>query len=688
MNKETFRIMGSVLLEDKDFINGLQRVLNNAESATQQLAQKFQNAGKSISNIGKTLTTTMTLPIAGLLGTGIKYNAQMEQYQVALTTLTGSADEANKIIEQIKKDASATPFDVAGLVQANQLLISTGLSGEDSRETILALGDAVSATGGGNDELSRLAVNLQQIKNTGKATALDIKQFAFAGIDIFGMLSDYTGKTKEEVAEMDVTWEVLNGALIKATQEGGRYFGAMQNQSETTNGRISTLKDNFMEMTGVLTESLMPVFENIVDKLSEFVAWFSSLDEQTRQNIVNALLLVGALGPVLMIVGKIVSAIGTAIKVFNKIKTAITGCSWAMKALTAVWGAITSPVGIWITVIMAVIGVIILLWNKCDWFRNGVIEIWNRIKEAFVTAVDQIVYGWNVFMEFLAGIPEWINTNIVTPIVNFFKALWDGIVAVWNGIKSITTTVWNTIVSVVTSVVNRVKSVVTSVFNAIKSFVNTVWNGIKNYIINPIKNAYDKVVGFVTNIKDKVVAKFNDIKAKVSSIWTSIKEKITKPIKDAKEKVTGWIDDIKEAFNNFKAKLKMPHIKIKNGSWNPADWVKNGVPKFSVEWYKKGGIFDKPTLFATNSGVKGVGEAGPEAVAPISELMKYTRLAVDGSNLEMNSKLDTLVDILLTYMPALLERDLVLDGNALVGRLAPRIDRELGDLTNKKGRGR
>lgn len=83
--------------------------------------------------------------------------------------MLGSASAAENALEQIKQDAARTPFDTAGLVKANELLISTGVDADSSRKVILALGDAVSATGGGNEELSRMAQNLQQIKNAGKA---------------------------------------------------------------------------------------------------------------------------------------------------------------------------------------------------------------------------------------------------------------------------------------------------------------------------------------------------------------------------------------------------------------------------------------------------------------------------------------------------------------------------------------
>ena len=67
--------------------------------------------------------------------------------------------------------------------------------------------------------LQRMAVNMQQIKNVGKASALDIKQFAYAGIDIYGLLADSMGITREEAAQLDVTYDMLSTALQKASNK-------------------------------------------------------------------------------------------------------------------------------------------------------------------------------------------------------------------------------------------------------------------------------------------------------------------------------------------------------------------------------------------------------------------------------------------------------------------------------------
>ncbi len=204
-----------------------------------------------------------------VVSTGVQYNAQLEQYQTALTNMLGSEAEAVALLDEIKQDAAKTPFDTAGLVKANELLISTGIDAESSRRTILALGDAVSATGGGNDELSRMAQNLQQIQNAGKATSADIKQFAYAGIDVYGILADYTGKTAEEVQKMTVTYDLLSNALISAADEGGRYFNSMSTQSETLNGQWITLKDNATQLAGLMTGDLTDGVKTVIGHMND-----------------------------------------------------------------------------------------------------------------------------------------------------------------------------------------------------------------------------------------------------------------------------------------------------------------------------------------------------------------------------------------------------------------------------------
>ena len=287
-------IAGSLHYDTKMDTSGIDKGVNDVEKKAKGVSQTMAVA---IGNIISNLASIAVQGLKQIASAGITYNAQIEKYQTALTTLTKDADKANKIIEQIKEDAARTPFDVNGLVQANQLLISAGVSSEKARKDILALGNAVSATGGGNEELQRMAVNLQQIKNVGKASSLDIKQFAYAGIDVYGLLADATGKTRKEVADMKVTYDDLTYALAFASEEGGRYANAMENQSLTLNGQLSNLKDNLNAFIGdamtplftLLRDDVLPVVNALIQSEGNAQELLVGLSDKLINFVTNAL---------------------------------------------------------------------------------------------------------------------------------------------------------------------------------------------------------------------------------------------------------------------------------------------------------------------------------------------------------------------------------------------------------------
>lgn len=255
-----FNLYAKLSLDSSAYDRGVKEATASGKSLASTLGKGLASAAK----IGASAIATVGAGLVALGRIGVNYNAQIESYTMGLTTLLGTAEEANKVIKNIKEDAAKTPFDVAGLVQANQLLIGAGVSAENARETILALGDAVSATGGGNDELSRMAANLQQIKNVGVASAIDIKQFAMAGINIYKIMADYLGITTEEVKDLQINYDDLSAALIKAASAGGIYEGAMQRQSKTFKGLVSTLKDNAKALVG---EVFQPISQGLISSV-------------------------------------------------------------------------------------------------------------------------------------------------------------------------------------------------------------------------------------------------------------------------------------------------------------------------------------------------------------------------------------------------------------------------------------
>lgn len=419
--------------------------MNNAE-----VLIKFKGETKEADNAIKTqksnlesLEKTGELAFAGLtaaadafagaiLNSGINYNAQIETYLTRLETLTGSAEQANNVLEQIKKDALATPFEVSSLTSAESLLLATGMSAEQARADILALGDAISASGGGNEELSRMAVNLQQIKNVGKASALDIKQFAYAGIDIYGLLADSMGVTREEASEMDVTYEILSKSLQKASKQGGKYYKAMEKQSKTYNGAMSNLKESVQVFTGAMSEDLFDALKGIIVPLTDFFDWM----------VKNKDIIIEIAKPLLIFINVFAG--------FLAVQKATT----ILKGLFAVMSA--HPIGLVVAAIAGIITIFIELWNNCEDFRNFWIGLWDGIKDIISEAVNFIKdlfsglwdgiktgakLGYDYLIKPFVDVGIWFNNKVIKPIINFFEDLWKGIK---NGVSG----AWDKIVEV------------------------------------------------------------------------------------------------------------------------------------------------------------------------------------------------------------------------------------------------
>ena len=389
--KDQINALNRELVESEQNTKNLTKEMERFGSVTKQQLQavgsQLKDIGGKVSDVGKDMTLKLTTPLVALGTVGVNYNAQIEQYRTMFTTLTGSAEEADRIISQLQADAQKSPFDSKSLIEANQYLISAGVSAEDARKTILDLGNAVAATGGGSDELNRMAQNLQQIKNVGKATATDIKQFANAGINIYGLLAETTGKTVEEVKEMDVSYEVLAEALAKASEEGGRYAGAMEAQSQTLNGSLSATKESIQMLLGEIMEAAMPVIVKVLEKVREVIDWLSSLDDDTKKTILIVGAVVAALGPVITIVGGIITGIGGLVTALGFLFSPIGGVIFIIGSLVAAGVALYKN---WDTIKEKVGDLATSIKNKFDDIKRGITEKINSAKDTVKSAIDKI----------------------------------------------------------------------------------------------------------------------------------------------------------------------------------------------------------------------------------------------------------------------------------------------------------
>lgn len=377
-----------------------------AKDTTEKVKKQFEAGSVAIGNIISGLVTKIASAGKDLIKQGISYNAQIETYRTGLTNMLGDAEKANTALENIKQDAAWTPFDTASLVSANQYLISAGENAEYSRKTILALGDAVSATGGTSVELERMAQNLQQVANVGKASSVDIKQFAFAGINIYQVLADYTGKSIQDVQNMTISYDLLTKSLQAAAEEGGRYYNSMETQSETFNGSLSTLKDNVSQLVGVLSSGLSETVGQLITKANELTVAMkngfqtdgivgmmnaASEAEPKISGLTNAIRFCIENGSTLKIL------IGTLAGALITYKTVATAATIAQNLLNAAMSA--NPIGIVIGLVGALAGGLITAYNNSETFRSGV----NHLKSAFDNLKSSIVTATKALIGYQAA---------------------------------------------------------------------------------------------------------------------------------------------------------------------------------------------------------------------------------------------------------------------------------------------
>ena len=413
-------------MDTSSFEQGVDRARAKTSALAGELNPRFSGIGKTLTSafVKSQLLATSIVALAkkftslgeGIVNQGIAFNQQMEKYTTGFTNMLGSAEKAQAVLNQIKQDAARTPLNVDSLVQANQLLISAGVSAGEARSTILALGDAVSATGGGSEVLSRMAANLQQIKNVGKAASIDIKQFAMAGIDIYGVLSDYTGKSTSEVQGMTITYDLLTAALKKASEEGGRYYNAMETQSQTLSGRLETLKDNWAQLLGTLTKGLTETEGKLVTAAA---GWVQRLQEGFETAGTNGLMQAGG-----HIVDEVASGISAGIpSLAARAEDAVQNFALYLQDNT---GRIADTGGkLLVSLANGIFDMAPAIVNSAEQiFSAFVVELWNHADEIFTTGADLVGKLVKGFLSLTGNVIEAAGNITAAIITKIFTTDW------------------------------------------------------------------------------------------------------------------------------------------------------------------------------------------------------------------------------------------------------------------------
>ena len=377
--------------------------------------------------------------------------------------------------------------------------------------------------------------------------------------------------------------EKLNSAINSCDGTAEKMAATMQ---DNLAGQLTILKSQLEELAISIGEILMPYIRQIVGWIQGLVDWLNSLDEGTKKIIVTVALVAAALGPVLIVIGKVVGAIGTIMTVVPQIASAISGViGFVSGTVIPAISAVVAAIG-WVPLaIAAVVAILVVLYNKCEWFREAVNAIWTQIKEFFVSAwevicsffTETIPNAWNSLVSFFQGIPAWwsglwqsvgdffsniwtnmMNNPVLTGIVDMIRSLWENLSTtlqgIWNGIKTAASGAWELIKNVVLGPVLLLIDLVTGNFTKLKEDAANIWNNIKNAASN-IWNGIKQVVGSLAQgLANHVSILFNGLKTTIANIWTAIKNTASSAWNGLKNLVSSIASNLKQAaVNAFKA---------------------------------------------------------------------------------------------------------------------------------------
>lgn len=665
----------------KDATEQLDNLANKSKESGSAISRfKEKLSFGAIAGAGAQAIGTLTGGIGDLIKEGADASDAMQKFDSTMKFAGFGKDQINEAGAAVQDYANKTVYDLGDVSNTTAQLAANGI--KDYTGLTEAAGNLNAVAGGNADTFKSVAMVMTQTAGAGKLTTENWNQMADAIPGASGKLQDamkkngaYTGNFRDAMAKGQIT----SDEFAKAIKQLGMTDTAKEAAASTSTfeGAIGNLQANVVTGIQNIIQSIGKAnMTKLIDQISNgvvgaFKVLVAVLQTLAKYKDIFVPLAVGAGG--LFAVFKGVQAVNTAVTAFKALTTTLKEAevaqtivtaatkAWelvmgALKLATAGWTAaqealnvalVTNSIGLTVIAIAAVIAIIAVVITKMHaWgdIANWLQGVWKAIP-GFFSGVWKAIK--NAFSAAVSWISSFLKTGFgqaVLFIINPFAGVVNFIIKHWATIKK----TFNDATKIITNTMSKA-------WTAIKTKTSEVWSGITTEISKKFTQAKQKIADIINAIKAKMSAIWGDIKSKVVGIWNDIKSTITNKITGAKETVSkvinaikgffsglklhfptlnmGWINTAHQTISNVIGRIKglfngmslhfphvdIPHIPLPhfslNGSFNP---LKGKIPSVGVNWYAKGGIFNKPTMFAANGGFNGVGEAGPEAALPLN----------------------------------------------------------------------
>jgi tape measure domain-containing protein len=600
---------------------------------SQEASNSFNSVAGGIAALAKVATGLL---FGGALGAGvfIKQASELQSMTASFEAMTGSAEEARKVLSQLNKFSFDTAFSSEAINATARTLLASGLAVNDLGKRMQQIGDIAGATGA---DLGRLTLPLSQALARGKLQTQDFYQILDSGAGKLGQvlreelakrgIGDFT----KAMEEGKVTSEILFDVVEKSAQKGGFAFEGAIKQSRTFNGQMSNLMETIsnvaLNILGInrATGEIDPngVFAKLSLTVQDATKWLNENKEQIKD-------------VAKFIMDNAIPAITALAVAYGVAKVAAIGFSIAASA---------NPIGIIIIAIAALIAGLVFLqlkfnifgkawdfikdtWNGAiKWFKdifdgiakvvsdtwNGIAkwfeDIWNKISGVFEGAIGWFNDNWKTLLAILLW-PFALAAGFIIEkwgaITAFFQTVWDGIVAIFSPIVSFFTDIFTSVSNTITSVWNGITEFFTNVWNNIKnifSAVGSYFSSIFTSASDNVKTAFSPILDFFKGLWNSIVSIFTKVGTAVgNAVGGAFKSVMNTVLSSAGGIINGFIDVINGAIKTIN---KIPGVKVPS------------LGKLAIPQLADGGI-----VMPRSGGVlANIAEAGkPEAVIPLDKL--------------------------------------------------------------------
>lgn len=582
----------------RNMFNRMAKPTKESAEAMERLGlELYDSEGKmySFRQIMEQLRTSMT-----------NINMPLEEYNAALDNLDAQLEDGT--LTQKKYDAALEELNLQafGAEGAEKARAAAMLGGTRAMSGLLAIANATEA------DYNKLT------------SAIDNSSQSFARL-------------------ADGSVVPLNEALASGQEIIEQYSGAAEAMANTMldnfEGQTTILKSQIEGLAISIGELLMPKVREIVGKIQDFVDKLNKLSDEEKMQIIKIAGIVAAIGPALLIVGKLVSALGSivgvvggAISGVGKMITlfkGLGGLGGMLGGLGGMLGALTNPITLVVAAVAALAAGFVYLYTTSEDFRNSINEAITKLQEQFAQTVEQLKPIWETIKQGIDSIMQKVEPvlkfiatavlafvsgvlaalapliefviNVVETIANLVKGLFALLNGDFEGFKTFMLAALQSFIDAVTNIITAIvnfwvsffqmfgvnlQTLFTNIWNGIKLVVQTAltnisqaiqtkWNAIKMWLFETLQKIHDKFEEIFDNIKTAVEERIDNVK-------TTIIEGIQKAvdfIKELPSKFYSWGSDmVQNLIDGIKSKIEAVKAAVSELASAIAGYIHFSVP--------------------------------------------------------------------------------------------------------------